>query len=118
MSFDPVHLPEKDEIFASVDEAALNGWHRSLYDLFDDVQSQIEAYRSAGTAGEDWLRRAAGKVAATKRAIRWVERRMAECGFDLPPTRAGREGDIIRALKARMRRLEGELAELRSGGEA
>ena len=97
----------KDDVFASVDVAKLYEMHRGLYDLFDAIQSKIEAYTTAGIADRDWVGRAAGKVAYSKMAIRWVERRLAELNADIPPTREGKD-------KATIRRLKSELSEAKA----
>jgi hypothetical protein len=115
VTYERIIIPERDAISACTDEAVLNGWHREAYDLFDDLQSKIEAYQHAGTADEDWTRRASGKVARCKSAIRQIERRMAELRFDLPCTRDGREREMIRDLRAKVRSLEGELRGFREG---
>lgn len=103
---------QKYEIFACESEKTLNEWHRLLFDLFDEIQSKIEAYQLAGTATDDWVRRASGKVAFAKMAIRWTERRMAELGFDLPSTRGGREREMIRDLRRQLREAQAEIESL------
>ena len=108
-AFDEVTDLQKDEIFACECEKTLNRWHVSFFDLFDDLQSRIEAYQLAGTAAEEWVRRAAGKVAFAKMGTRWVERRLAELGFDLPCTRGGREREMIRELRREVREARAEI---------
>lgn len=74
----------KDQVFASSNPTELLQWHEGLTDLADEIRSRIEAYTHAGTADEDWRRRAAGKVSCTMRALRWVERRCAELNIETP----------------------------------
>lgn len=106
---------DKEEVFECSDEGTLNEWHRALYDLFDEIQSHIEAYQLAGTAQHEWVTRAAGKVAFCKMGIRWIERRLAELDFDIPATRGGKEREMIQTLRRRLREVEAENEALRMG---
>lgn len=92
----------KEQIFTSTSGDELLRWHRALYDIAGDVQAKIEAYRAAGTAEEDWVRRAAGKVAVTKRAMRYVERRCVEIGIDRPVMADSREREEITHLRSKL----------------
>lgn len=107
----------REQVFESTDPDYLRSLHRSLFDLFDTVQSKIEAFTSAGIADPTWVSRAAGKVAFCKMAIRWVERRLAELCEDIPPTREGQDKATIRRLKDELREVRKELAREREGAQ-
>lgn len=92
----------REEIRECSSQDQLYRWHHGLYDLSDNIESKIEAYRNAGTADEDWLRRASGKVAWANIGMKTIGRRCAELGFDRPVRRGDRDRETIRRLQAQV----------------
>lgn len=95
---------EKEDILASSDREQLLRWRTALWDIVDDVETKIEAYKFAGTAHDDgdWLRRAAGKVSCSRRAIRWIDRRCVDLGIETPLPPEHRFAQIIQRLQAQV----------------
>jgi len=96
-------------IFACRDVELLRAWHRSAYDVRDDIAGQLEASMLAETASEVWRRKVAGKIAVCGMIMRWAERRLVELGHDRPMTRKRNAQAQLERLQARIADLEHQL---------
>lgn len=93
----------------------LHAWHRSAYNVRDDVSAQLEAQTEAGTATEVWCRRVAGKMAVCGMVMRWAERRLVELGHDRPLTRKRNTAAQVARLQHRIADLTAEIDDLKGG---
>lgn len=88
------------DIEQCVDLDQLCVWFINLIDTADIVSCQLDAFKEAGTAKEEWLHRAGGKLARCKVAMRWVDRRIISLGGKTPhPPTDPRTVEINRLLE-------------------
>lgn len=102
-------------VFACDDVDLLRAWHRSAYDIRDDVAGQLEGRDLTNTADAGWRRKVVGKIAVCGMVMRWAERRLVELGHDRPLTRKRNTAEQVSRLQATIADLRDELADLRGG---
>lgn len=103
------HL-DKATIYACSDVLQLRSWHEEAYDIKDEIKTRIEAYDIAGTADEDWVRRASGKVGVCSMIMRWIARRLAELGEDPPVTAEDHAAQRVAELRKEIKDLRSQLS--------
>lgn len=86
--FNNEDLPSREEIEAERDPRVLYAWHDNAVDLFDNIKSQLEAWKLAGKvdASPDWSARAQIKAGFAGSTIRRIERQMVRLNVELPLT--------------------------------
>ncbi len=89
----------------------LTALFREADDSVRDLTDDIGAFRHAGTASEDWLRRAGSRLASTTKLRRWIDARIQELGGTAPWPPNDMRNRQIRALEAQVSDLKATLRE-------
>lgn len=121
MEYEEIEMPErfgKAMVESINDLDVLHDWYEKLDEIILATSEFIDAKVHADIDDEDWFARASSKLAHSRIAIRWVERRILKLGDkpDYPPTDP--RTHTIRTMSESIMKLKARIVELEKRAQA
>lgn len=111
---DVIHLDRphaRNAIDACEDETVLSALYRDASEQHADISDDLDSYFRAGTAEQDWCRRAGGRLAQLARIKRWTEHRMLRLELMPPYNPTDPRVKTIRVLERKLKTLKAAMRE-------
>lgn len=102
----------REDIEGETRQDVLALWFRLADETQEQIKEMLDAFKDAGAADAEWVKRAGGALGYTRIGLRWVERRMLALGFTPPYSPRDPRAEALRVaqntivnLKAKLDRL-------------